>query len=317
MENNYSNYDMLDKMIANNKKAKSWTAIWAVILCLMAAAVLWLADSLSEKNKKINEQVLVIQSNQFNLEVKSRIIDSLTENCNDAKAEIVKSCDSVISETQNTLSSIVNISTQSGAPIQITVKQQEKLKEANKSISKIKTELYYLKTDIKKNSTRLFVQFNNNDDAARLNRFLDLLKSKSDYVVLPPEFIDQPFSTVIKFYNYQNADEEKILKNLLTKYFDISEKRIAIKYEKNKKIKPTVEVWIGTKLRITDPVELKKPPVMELKNTPPVELKNTTPVELKKPTPVELKNTTPVELKKTTPVELKKTSQEIILKKNN
>jgi hypothetical protein len=260
MENNYSNYDMLDKLIANNKKAKSWTAFWIVLLCLLAGAVLWLAHTLSEKNQTINQQVQVIQSNQFNLEVKSRIIDSLTENCNDAKAEIVKSCDSVISETQNTLSGIVNTSTQTGAPIQISVQQQEKLKEANKSISKIKTDLYYLKTDIKKNSTRLFVQFNNKEDAARLNRFMVLLKSKSEYVVLPPEFVDQPFSTVIKFYNYTNEDEEKLLKNLLVKYFDVAEKNILVKYEKNEKIKTTVEVWIGTR-----PITVKQPDLIKKK----------------------------------------------------
>ena len=108
MENNYSNYDMLDKLIGNNKKAKSWTAFWLIILCLMASTVLWLAYTISQKNKTISLQGQIIQTSEINLEVKSRIIDSLTENCNDAKSEIVKSCDSVITQTQSTLLAIVN-----------------------------------------------------------------------------------------------------------------------------------------------------------------------------------------------------------------
>ena len=51
MENNYSNYDMFDKLITNNKKAKSWTVFWITALCLLAAAVLWMALDISKKNK--------------------------------------------------------------------------------------------------------------------------------------------------------------------------------------------------------------------------------------------------------------------------
>lgn len=259
MENNYSNYDMLDKMIANNKKAKSWTAFWMIILCLMAAAVLWLAYTVSEKNKKIDQQVQVIQSNEFNLEVKSRIIDSLTENCNDAKAEIVKSCDSVITQTQNTLLTIVDTDNQTGAPIQITAQQQEKLKEASTSINKIKKELYYVKADIKKNNTRLFVQFNNTDNNSQVNRFLGILKSKSEYVIAPAEYIDKNFSTIIKFYNYKNEDEENYLKKLVADLFNMSPDNIRVKYEENPNIKTTVEIWIGTRTPADKALQTKEP----------------------------------------------------------
>jgi hypothetical protein len=85
MENNYSNYDMLDKLVANNKKAKSWTAFWVIILCLMAVAVLWLANTVAEKNKTITLKDQEIQATNLNLEAKSIIIDSLTANCNAAK----------------------------------------------------------------------------------------------------------------------------------------------------------------------------------------------------------------------------------------
>jgi hypothetical protein len=247
MENTYSNYDMFDKLIANNKKAQSWTLFWVITLCLMAAAVLLLAYTVSKKNKRINQQVAIIESSEYNLEVKSRIIDSLTENCNDAKAEIVKNCDSVITETQHTLSTIVNTSNQTGTPIQLTVQQQNKLAAANKSITKIKTDLYYLKTDITNNNTRLFVQFNDKENTVQLSRFLTILKNKSNYVVAPPEYSDKPFSTVIKFYNYTNADEEKLLAGSIAKQFKIDPDLILIKHEKNINIKPTVEIWIGTR----------------------------------------------------------------------
>ncbi|MEP7238398.1 MAG: hypothetical protein ABI685_11050 [Ferruginibacter sp.] len=258
MENNYSNYDMLDKLIANNKKAKSWTAFWMLILCLMAAAVLWLAYTVSEKNKTISQQVQIIQSSENSLEIKSRIIDSLTENCNDDKAAIVKSCDSVITKTQDAITAIINTDNQGGTPIQITAKQQKELKEANTSITKVKTELYYVKTDIRKNNTKLFVQFNNTDNAAQIKRLLAILKTKSEYVVAPPEYIDNSFSTLIKFYNYTNADEEKTLTDLIASQFNIPAEKIIIKHEKNPNIKTTVEIWIGTRPLTLRALQTKK-----------------------------------------------------------
>ena len=74
MENNYSNYDMLDKLIGNNKKAKSWTAFWLIILCLMASTVLWLAYTISQKNKTISLQGQIIQTSAINLEVKAALL---------------------------------------------------------------------------------------------------------------------------------------------------------------------------------------------------------------------------------------------------
>ena len=254
MENNYSNYDMLDKLIGNNKKAKSWTAFWLIILCLMAGAVLYLAYTISEKNKTISLQGQIIETSELNLEVKSRIIDSLTENCNDAKAEIVKSCDSVITQTQTTLLSIVNTDNAAGTPVQISAVQQARLREATKSIQAVKTNLYNVKTAIAKNSTKLFVQYNNTANAAQVNRFLGILKNNSDYVVAPAEYIDKSFSTVIKFYNYTNADEEKKLTSLIARQFNIAADKILVTHERSTKVKTLVEVWIGTRPVVTRPV---------------------------------------------------------------
>lgn len=258
MENNYSNYDMLDKLIGNNKKAKSWTAFWLIILCLMASTVLWLAYTISQKNKTISLQGQIIQTSEINLEVKSRIIDSLTENCNDAKSEIVKSCDSVITQTQSTLLAIVNTDNATGTPIQITASQQARLREASKSIQAVKTNLYYVKTAIAKNNTKLFVQYNNTANAAQVNQFLSILKKNSDYLLAPPEYIDNSFSTVIKFYNYTNADEEKELTTLIAKQFNIDTDKILIRHEKNANVKTIVEIWIGTRPLVVRAVQLKR-----------------------------------------------------------
>lgn len=258
MENNYANYDMLDKLIANNKKAKSWTAFWIILLCLMAGAVLWLANTVSQKNKDIFEKDAVITATTVSLEQKSRIIDSLTENCNDDKSEILKNYDSVITQTQVALD-IVNKETQSGAYMKLTPLDKAKLNKATTSIQKVKGNLTKVKAEIIKNSTRLFIQYNDKNNTALVNKLQFLLENKSDYIIAPPEYIDGAFTTVIKFYNFKNADEEKLLKNSLTKYFGIPEKNIAIKYEKNVKIKPTVEVWIGTR-----PVQIKN---LQMKQT--------------------------------------------------
>lgn len=246
MEKNYSNYDMLDKMIANNKKAKSWTAFWMVLLCLMAVAVLWLAHTVSEKNKTISAKNDVITEKNLTLEQKSRIIDSLTENCNDAKTDIIKSYDSVITETQTALN-IVNDQAQSGSNTNMTSTQKEELKKINTTIQKVKSNISIVKADIKKNNTRLFIQYNDEKNTDLVNKLQFVLKAKSEYVMAPPEYVNGVFPTVIKFYNYQNADEEKLLKGLLTSYFGIAEKNILVKYEKNEKLKTTVELWIGTR----------------------------------------------------------------------
>ena len=40
---------MFDRLIANNRKAQRWTMFWVIALCVMAAAVLWMAYDISKK----------------------------------------------------------------------------------------------------------------------------------------------------------------------------------------------------------------------------------------------------------------------------
>ncbi len=247
MENNYSNYDMFDKLITNNKKAKSWTVFWITALCLLAAAVLWMALDISKKNKTIITQKQALQTQTEFLEAKNHLIDSLVANCNVAKTEIVKSYDSAIVQTENAINAIVNSNANPGTPVQITEMQQTKLKEVSKSIQNVKTNLDYVKMDIRKSVTRLFIQYNNKDNSGRVEELSGFLKDHSNYYIAPAEYIDNNFPTVIKFYNYENAEEEDLLKNIVSKLFNLEPKNIPVNYEKNDKIKSTVEIWIGTK----------------------------------------------------------------------
>lgn len=251
MENNYSNYDMFDKLIANNKKAKTWTVLWITALCLLAAAVLWMAFNISEKNKTINQQELALQTQEEFLETKNHLIDSLVANCNVSKNEIVNTYDSVIAQTENAIKTIVNTNIDSGKPLQITERQQTRLKEVSKSIQYVKTNLDNVKMDIRKPITRLFIQYNNKNNIGQVERLSEILKNNSNYYIAPAEYIDNNFPMVIKFYNYENAEEENLLKNIIARQFDLDPQSIPVNYENNDKIKSTVEIWIGTRHSVT------------------------------------------------------------------
>lgn len=239
MDNDNANYDMLDTMIANSKKAKSWTAFWISILCVLGAVVIWMAYTVVEKNK-------IIAQTNTDLVTKSRIIDSLTENCNDAKSEIINEYDSVIVQTQQALN-IVNAKGSHRNTSKWTIDEKKKLEEANISLTRIKADINTVKAQIKKESTRIFLQYNNAENADKTNKLAAYIKRKSDYVVAPPEYVNQPFSTLIKFYNYRNSDEERTLIKLISSLFKIDPKSIRVTYQKNPDIKNTVEIWINTK----------------------------------------------------------------------
>ena len=102
------------------------------------------------------------------------------------------------------------------------------------------------------------MQYNNTANAAQVNQFLSILKKNSDYLLAPPEYIDNSFSTVIKFYNYTNADEEKELTTLIAKQFNIDTDKILIRHEKNANVKTIVEIWIGTRPLAIRAVQLKR-----------------------------------------------------------
>jgi|GEM_PF-4528786 len=258
MENKYDNYEMFDKLIANNKKAQSWTIFWVTTLCVMAGIVLWMAYSISEKNKTISDQKLSIQTQSEFLEAKSRLIDSLVVNCNVAKNEIVKNYDSAIVRTENALQTIVNTNAAAGMPAEITQIQQNEIKKVNKEIQYVKSNIEHIKVDIRKPVTRLFIQYNEKEDSRQVTQLLGDLKAKSNYYVAPPEYIDNRFYTAIKFYNYRNDDEAATLKDLVAKRFGLGQGDIKVEYETNAKIKATVEIWIDTRRADVQQLMIKK-----------------------------------------------------------
>ena len=73
MEPGFSNYEMFDKLIANNKKAHSWTIFWITVLCILAGAITWMAYDISEKKKTIAQQKQALQTQEEFLETKNHL----------------------------------------------------------------------------------------------------------------------------------------------------------------------------------------------------------------------------------------------------
>lgn len=250
MENKFDNYDMFDKLIANNKKAQSWTIFWVTALCILAGAVLWMAVDISKKKKQLFDKDQTIQSQEEFLIAKNQLIDSLVANCNVAKKEIVKTYDSAIVQTQNALKAIVNTNIEAGMPVEIAEMQQNEIKKVNKGFQTVKTNLENIKLNIEKTPTRIFIQYNNKDNSGQVEQLLSNFKANKKYYVAPPEYVDNSFTTVIKFYNFKNEDEEKELKELVARQFKMDANNIRVTYENNPKIKSTIEIWIGTRARV-------------------------------------------------------------------
>jgi hypothetical protein len=244
MDSNYSNYDMFDKLIANNRKAQSWTVFWVTALCLLAGVVLWMAWDIAQKKKIITEKDLVIQTQEEYLEAKNFLIDSLITNCNAGKKEIREKYDSVLTKTENVLKAIETAANDPAVSAKIPETQQVKLNEVKTNIERIKENM---KNNTVKMKTRLFIQYNDKEKYRQVEEFSAALKNNDNYFIAPAEFIDNSFSTVIKFYNYQDDKAEKYLKEMVGKIFRINPADIAVSNETNPKVKQTVEVWIGTR----------------------------------------------------------------------
>lgn len=241
MATDYSNYDMLDRMIANNRKAKSWTAFWVIALCLLAGAVLYMAFDILDKKK-------MIVSQQLDLETKIQLIDSLRKNCNSEKTAILQSYDSVIGQTQEAISALIKpVGTITTAGVGISANQRAKLVQANTSLKKVKYDLYDMKKIIKEEQTKIFIQYNNKSDADKVSKLIAALKNMGNYYVAPAEYIGSNFPTVIKLYNHKTTGDEKDMMATVARHFGISTKEIQVKNETNKKLKDVIEIWIDTK----------------------------------------------------------------------
>lgn len=235
MEQDYSNYDVLDKLIANTKKARTWTIVWIGALCISAGIIIWMAYRLSEK-----EKLIVTQSQS--IEDKNQLIDSLMAHCKNEKAEIINQLDFALNKTETLVSKIDTRTT--GLRLD---SQQNNLTAVNTSIDKLRADLSKIKTDIKKEKLRIFIQYNNRDDLPQIKELSNQLRQNDDYFVAPGgEFIDKKFGTIIKCFNYKNPETENSIKELLSSQFKLNPQDIRVYYFTNAKIKETIEIWVGT-----------------------------------------------------------------------
>lgn len=258
MAEEFSNYDMLDKMIANNKRAKSWTAFWVVTLCLLAAAVLWMAFDIAKKEKTIaaNEQTINtqqtdLQKNKEALEDKNNLIDSLLANCKGQKENIINMYDSVISQTEQSITAIIKPANTTIGSIGggVSVAEKSKLAQLNRTLRASKTDLSVLKNKISKEQTKIFIQYNDKNAEKDIARLVSALKANGNYYVAPPEYIDNAFPSVVKMYNHTTTDNEKAFIKKLLNSVGVNEKDINVKQETNSKLSDVIEIWVNSKPR--------------------------------------------------------------------
>lgn len=247
MAEDFSNYDMLDKMIANNKKAKSWTVIWVTILCILAGVVWWMAYDISKKKKVIVTQQLALQTQEEFLETKNKLIDSLVANCNGEKTAIVASCDSVIGQTQDAIQAILKPAAGTVAmSAGMSTVRQKQLADASKALRKVSSELYDVKMITTKEQPKIFVQYNNKADLDKIQKALAAARRTSRYYVAPPEYINNRFPTIVKFYNHTITSDDKALLQKFAESLDLEKNDIQVKNESSNKVKDVIEIWIGT-----------------------------------------------------------------------
>ena len=238
MEKDFANYDLIDRMIANERKAKSWTAFWITLLCIMAGLLIWAIVSIAAKNKKITETNIILQNTRDTISDKNALIKSLEDDCNQ---KFAKSYDSIKQEVAITFAEIAKIDSSGN-----NGKQSGNNSKITKSIRELDKKFKEIKTDFQKEKIRLFIQYNNPGDIDKINRLIATLKNKSDYLVTPPELVKSKYQYLIKCFNYEDAQKENWLKKLLNGSFEIDADKINLTHEKKKGMSPTIEIWLGS-----------------------------------------------------------------------
>lgn len=242
MENNYSNYDMFDKLIANNKKAQSWTVFWAVALCVLAGVVIALAIANSRQKRTIADLSL-------SAEYKTRVIDSLKSILQKDVNKRVDSIEGYISNINTGFKKIQEGYNKPGnsntANEQVT--QKENFKNVNSSIQELNDKVRQIKSDFQKDKLRFFIQYNNAGDEEKINILANNLKRNDNSFVAPAELVTDHFPNFIKIYNYADKEEERNLKAIISKIFSWEPDDIGIVHiSSNPNVrKPTIEIWIN------------------------------------------------------------------------
>ncbi len=237
MSGNYSNYDMFDKLITNNKKAQSWTVFWAIALCILAAIVIFMAIVNAKQKRAIADL-------NNNVEYKSRVIDSLKAVI---QKEVDKKVDSIAGYITALNTNIQKIEQGTDKPGPETASQKENFENVNNSIQALNNKIQQIKTDFKKDRVRFFIQYNNKEYAERVNKLSGYLKRNDNYFVAPVELVDDNYPNLIKLYNYADENEEKKIKEIISNIFGIPPEDIGMAHiSSNPTVrKPTIEIWIS------------------------------------------------------------------------
>jgi len=238
MEKEFAIYDLVDRMIANERKARSWTIFWITLLCIMGGVLIWAIASISEKNKTIKEKLDIVESQHDSILNRDTLIRSLEESCERSMARL---SDSLKKEVDKTLAIIAKMDSATSP-----VRQKEKEIAINNSIQKLNQKLQEIKKDFQKEKLRLFIHYNYTGDRDAVNKLVNTINGKNEYLVLPPELVRAKFSYLIKCFNYEDAKKENWLRKNMAGGFDVDPESIVISHETKKGMSPTIEIWIGS-----------------------------------------------------------------------
>jgi len=254
MDTKFSNYDMFDQLISNNRKARSWTVFWVVALCILATVVIFLALANSKQKKTIADL-------SMSADYKTKVIDSLK---GILQKEVDKKVDSIsdyISTLDKSIQKIEQGSTEPGIanPAEQAI-QKESFTKVSNTLRQLNNQVQQIKTDIRKDRLRVFIQYNEKEKTAQVNELAAYLKENKDYFIAPPEMLNSSFDNLIKVYNYENKKEELRLIEIIGKIFKLPPDRISVKHiSSNANVtKPTIEIWIGTETAVQQMAPPKK-----------------------------------------------------------
>lgn len=249
MDKEYANYDLLDRMIANEKKAKSWTVFWISLLCILGGLVIWMAIRMNRQNKELNDKFEIIQaqnetlrSQRDTISDKNALIKSLEEDCNRDKTRMSDSFKVAVTAA---LTSIAKAEETNTTTNQQT--DQSALATAKENtIKRLDAKIIEINRVFQKDKLRIFIQYNNSADLGKINNLINYFKAGEDYVVPPPEMVQSKFTYLMKCYNYENAAQEQKVLDAIAKFLSVKTDNIRVTHETRAGMHPTIEVWVGS-----------------------------------------------------------------------
>ena len=237
MGTDFSNYDVFESLLDNNRRARKWTTIWITVLCILSGIVITLAITNARQKKTIADLNL-------NADYKSKVIDSL-------KGLIQKEVDRKVDSLSNYITTIgeniQKIENDPVASISEKAQQKEKLQDVSNSIRNLNNSVQQIKTDFSKNRLRFFIQYNDANNSKQVTEVANYLRKNGEYFIAPPELLERPFSNLIKVYNYEDKDQVMKFREIIAGILRLPADQVPVKYLDDSKQgqKSMIEVWIG------------------------------------------------------------------------